>query len=343
MPHHAKPQTLLQEGEEFLKSGKVKIALERLTQAYTKTPHDPYVLLALGKAHSVDGNKQEAESLFQRFLRDSPDWRGKRILYFKAMHSNRSHVKLEDLGFSDVQLKAKPIFISSMPRSGVNLLSGSIHHLTNFPFRYAYQEGDDDQQMDSRAFLDACNERTIVSHHTRCNNRTLSTMQAFEIRPIILINDIFESLASYVFHIDSHESPRTLASSWSDLTFEKKLDHVIELQTFWNLDFYASWIRARNMGLIDFKLLRFSDLAERLEEVIVELSEKYDWGKNPENIRSSLEFTNKHADALISQELEEALKWKSPPAITRFTNTQIARVRQISKLLTEIDLSPVGL
>lgn len=334
---------LIEEGRIALDKNLFHETIEILKPVLKSQPENPLALLYSGKANSKIGERELAYEQLKRFMHDSPDWRGKRILYYKALHENGNHATLKDLGYERNSISNNPVFISSSPRSGVNLLSGSIHHYSELPFKYSYQEGDDDQQLHTDDFIQATDTKCIISQHTRCNHRALATLQALQLRPIILVNDIFESLASYVHHIDTHKSPRTLASDWFKLGFSEKLDQVIELQAFWNLDFYASWTRAKRDNLIEYDLLTFSDLANNLAPTLTKIAKEQGYFDKEKDIEESLVFTFENADWLISKEIEEAKAYDPSHARSLFSADQVSRIEKLATLIDDIDLSPVGL
>ena len=168
-------------------------------------------------------------------------------------------------------------------------------------------------------------------------------IQATRTKCVIVINNIFESLLSYTYHIDEHKSPRILSHNWNTLSRSQKLDHVIELQTFWHLDFYTSWMRARNNNLTDFLLIHFQELKESPFKTLNKIADYIEFDADDDILRRKLLQTYKSASSLIIKEMEEALTLDTEVTLSQFTEDQIKRVRHTASLVTDIDLAPLGL
>ena len=331
---------LINTAEISIKKGNPNYAIELLGRIYN---HNSISHFWFGEAYRQIGNYKKASHHYDSYLSSEPTYRGKSQIFYKSKNLVKSRVTPENLKFDQRLADNNAIFVSSMPRSGVNYITGLIHNLTAKPFYYAYNEGDDDQQLDISPFLDGLKENAIISHHTRANNKTVSMLQATQTKCVIVINNIFESLLSYTYHIDEHKSPRILNNDWNLLSRSQKLDQVIELQTFWYLDFYTTWKRALDNNLIDFLLIHFNELKSSPINTLKKISDYIEFDADDDTLQRKLLQTYKSASALIIKEMEEALTLDTESTLSQFTEDQIKRVRHTASLVTDIDLSPIGL
>lgn len=331
---------LINTAEISTKKGNPNYAIELLGRIYN---HNAISHFWLGEAYKQIGNHAVAGNHYDFYLSLEPTYRGKSQIFYKSKNLVNSKVTPKNINISPKLSENTAIFVSSMPRSGVNFITGLIHNLTAKPFFYAYNEGDDDQQLDISLFLDGLKGNSIISHHTRANNKTVSMLQATQTKCVIVINNIFESLLSYTYHIDEHKSPRILSHDWNLLSRSQKLDQVIELQTFWYLDFYTTWKRALDNNLIDFLLVHFNELKASPINTLKKISDYIEFDADEDTLKQKLLQTYKSASALIIKEMEEALTLDTEVTLSQFTEDQIKRVKHTASLVTDIDLTPIGL
>lgn len=122
---------------------------------------------------------------------------------------------------------------------------------------------------------------TIAQMHFRASNANLGILNFFEIRPVVLVRNIFEVLVSIHNHLGAlyADLGSSTSESWfvlphgHDIFVDKgyfslsdsaQLDLIIDNMLPWYFNFYASWRHATDGGqdalMLDFSLLKNSEL-----------------------------------------------------------------------------------
>ena len=185
--------------------------------------------------------------------------------------------KIDDcLNLSLLRLKAKrdqskKIVVFCQPKSGSTFLTNiiaktlnlDIQNLTTFSYRPTnFGINNREQELCELSFLKSVfrssnNGGFIAQHHTKANSYLVNQINYFNIKPIILTRNIFDSLVSnddFIvknhLHAKENNYPNFLINgnevvpqNYIELSSEKRLDFLAKSYGIWYVQFYLYWKR----------------------------------------------------------------------------------------------------
>lgn len=228
--------------------------------------------------------------------------------------------------------------IACMPKSGSTFLKTALCALTQWPeavLTYAYMQNEEELYLPFlRTFA---RTDTVTQQHVRATLPNLQMMQAFRIRPVVLVRNLFDVVVSYTDFFEAGARINTFfAGRWEGLTRARKLDLVIDNFVPWYAAFYASWSDVMTHGLLDCFFLRYEDMIADKPGTMEALAEFYSLDKSPEACAAAVELVDGRKDitrynkgrAGRGEELSDAQK---------------DRIRHLAGYFPDVDFGPVGL
>ena len=141
----------------------------------------------------------------------------------------------------------KRFLLACMPKSGSTYLSNLIGNLPGFasvPYVPAYEGREQELSEESILACAADYPNQIAQHHVRASDYTLYLLKKYQMRPIILVRNIFDAAVSVADHI--HNEDRTSPMAYFDerianSSLADRIDAVVDLVIPWYFNFYTSW------------------------------------------------------------------------------------------------------
>jgi Sulfotransferase domain len=161
------------------------------------------------------------------------------------------------------------ILVACFPKSGSTFLSTLIGNLPGFsPVLYTPAYGRREQEL-SEAEIERASSisRQVAQVHVRASEYTLYIIDKFNMKPIVLVRDIYDTAVSLAEHV-ANEPTMPMAyfdaaiAGWS---FEDRLSAVFDLAMPWYFNFYVSWRRARPYAIVTYEDLILGDAGRQTE------------------------------------------------------------------------------
>ena len=345
------PQLLNTVGALAAQQGRLVEAYPLLRRAQELAPDDPSIAGNLATA------KQGLESRANEFM-GRGDWQGalgalRDIVTVEPDHQSAPNViihcvmntggkaRLGDYapGLNEADL-GRHIFIACMPKSGSTFLKHVLCTLTAWreaSLTYAFLQNEEElylPHLRSVARMD-----TVSQQHCRATIPNVQMMQAFGIRPVVLVRDLFDVVVSYSDFFDTGATVNTFfAGRWEALERPRRIDLMIDHFMPWYLAFFASWSDAMTKDQLDCHLLRYEDMIADKSGTIERLAAFH-----------GLEHSSSDCAGAVAKVEGDADKAK-----TRFnkgkagrgdelSKKQKDRIRALADYYHDIDFSPVGL
>jgi len=195
--------------------------------------------------------------------------------------------------FSTLAPKGRHILISCFPKSGSTLLLKILCKTTGFqscPMVFEY--GGNEQDLFLPSIIDAYSMDTVTQQHVRATNTNLRLIKNYGFKVVILTRNIFDTLISLHDHLlsESLDIPMGyLDESYRKLTFEQRLDFLVDVVTPWYFNFYASWSKVNTyLAPNDFLWITYDELINDKNKTISRLLSKFDFYDDKEKILSTL-------------------------------------------------------
>ena len=181
-----------------------------------------------------------------------------------ALAFTRQPVRLRDYTTAYVEKDlGRHIFIACAPKSGSTFLKNVLVNVTGFKELfsvYAALQNEHDIDLPQLAKFGAVD--TVTQQHSRASEANIQLLQAFAIKPVILVRNIFDSVISL---LDFYTQGFTFSTffprdEFLSLDQEQRIDLLIEYVIPWYFQFVASWQRAEREQRLEVCWLTYEEM-----------------------------------------------------------------------------------
>src|SRR5438874_4046944 len=154
------------------------------------------------------------------------------------------------------------LFIACVPKSASTFLKNLLVNLTGYRDLFTvYAAGQSEHEIYLPTLRDSAHLDTVTQQHCRASDANVHLMQAFGIRPVVLVRNIFDSVMSlFDFHNNGASQTSYFRADWPVLDEETKIDLLIENVIPWYFQFVASWDLAEKQKRIEIHWLTYEEL-----------------------------------------------------------------------------------
>ena len=188
------------------------------------------------------------------------------------------------------------LFIACVPKSASTFLKNVLVKLTSYKDLFdVYAALQNEHELDLPILAKFGNVNTVTQQHCRASEANLHLMQAFQINPVVLLRNLFDSVIS---QLDFYRSGFTVSTYFSMADFqrftdEQRLDLIIDNVVPWYLQFIASWQRAEAEGRVVVHWLTYEQMIADKAATIADLLGFYGLSAEPETIRQTVAAVEK--------------------------------------------------
>ena len=164
--------------------------------------------------------------------------------------------------YSEADL-GKHIFLACAPKSGSTFLKNVLQSVTGFKNMFSvYAALQNEQELDLPHLVKFGNTNTVTQQHARASEANIQMMQAFGIRPTVLVRNIFDTTASL---LDFYTNGYVFSTFFDRVDFERlsseqKVDLLIDNVLPWYFQFVASWQRVEAEGRLQIDWLTYEEM-----------------------------------------------------------------------------------
>ena len=251
-------------------TGQRQRAIELYADAYAVAPQSHPVregyLNALGgyaQELSKQGRYEEALVWTRRALAVEPGHGGLRIELANALELTGQRAVLRDfLPDAREEEMGTHVMIACMPKSGSTFLKAALCELTGWleaNLVYAYLQNEPDLYLPN--LLKVATQNTVTQQHCRATGPNVQIMQAFNIRPIVLVRNLPDAMVSlYDFFEQGAIRNTFFGDIWPGMNERNKYDLLIDHFVPWYLQFYVSWEGVQRDGRLSCLFLTYRDM-----------------------------------------------------------------------------------
>lgn len=181
-----------------------------------------------------------------------------------ALAYTREPARLEDFTTDyDSAALGKHLFIACAPKSGSTFLKNVLVNLTKFrPIFSVFAALQNEHELDLPIWARFGTENTVTQQHCRASEANVQLMQAFGIRPIILVRNIYDTTISLR---DFYRTGFTTTTYYNREDFdrsteEQQADLIIDNVLPWYFQFISSWQRAETDKRLEVIWLKYEDM-----------------------------------------------------------------------------------
>lgn len=331
-------------GKVLCFTGEFVEAINLLEQAYSLDPDDDSVRKLLTKIYyertfGSDINIDERMRLLRNNLAAKPDSVARIDMVNLVFMAKRMAV-LADFGVKlDPGDLGQHVMIACMPKSGSSFLFQTLTKLTGWDslqMSYAYMQNEEELYLPAlRAVI---RENTITQQHFRATVPNNQIIQAFNIRPIVLVRNLFDVVVSYTDFYDKGAIANTFfARRWERMDHSRKLDLIIDHFMPWYLAFFASWIDAMKSDQIDGFLVSYEQIIEDKPAAIFAISEFLGLEKSTDECAAAIEAAEGDKKKV---RFNKGVAGRGEDSLD---TDQKDRLKRLADYFDDIDFSMVGL
>jgi hypothetical protein len=162
------------------------------------------------------------------------------------------------------------VFIACLPGSGSTFLHRLLLAVTGFTDAMLVSDGLDDEEDVQRSCIpDFLASDSLARQHARATAPTIELLGAMNLRPIVLVRNVFDTLVSIRDHFATETVVGPIAQvprSFPGWDGDRQMSLVISMCTPWILSFVSSWIDAgRTLPLL---WITYDDVVDRTEDTV---------------------------------------------------------------------------
>jgi len=230
------------------------------------------------------------------------------------------------------------LFIACYPKSGSTLIKKLLREATGYEeAQFAMAYGQNEQELYLPCLLDGARRNLVVQQHCLPTGSSLHMMQAFGIRPIILVRNIFDVLLSWKEFLDAGAFGDTFYSNYSLLSDEQRYALVVDDRAPWYLNFFAGWQRAVASGQIDGLWVTYENLIADPRGAIELVLKFQGIAPDPAQVAKAAELAGRKDK---STRFNRGVVGRGSKA---FSAAQVEQIRRIAEYHPDADFSLIGL
>lgn len=232
------------------------------------------------------------------------------------------------------------IFIACVPKSASTFLKNVLVSLTGFKDVFmVYAAGQTEHELYLPTLRQAAHLDTVTQQHCRASDANIHLMQAFGIRPIVLVRNIFDSVMSLLdfYNIQGAFYNTYFRADFQDLDEETKIDLIIDNVIPWYFQFVASWSLAEKQQRLPIHWLSYEDLLADKPAALQRVLNFYGLGAHEKAVAAKIAETESEGRKIRFN------KGVSGRGKIGLSDQQKERIRGFSRYHPTTDFSRIGL
>jgi hypothetical protein len=182
------------------------------------------------------------------------------------------------------------LFIACVPKSASTFLKNLLMNLTGYRDLFTvYAAGQSEHEIYLPTLREFAHVDTVTQQHCRASDANVHLMQAFGIRPVVLVRNIFDSVMSLLdFYNKGAFQTSYFRADWPLLDEDTKIDLLIENVIPWYFQFVASWDLAEKQQQLEVHWLSYEDLVADKPASVLKLLEFYGLGASRRGVEQRI-------------------------------------------------------
>ena len=240
---------------------------------------------------------------------------------------------------------APRILLACQPKSGSTFLRNVLQEVTGWREIYLCLHTElSAQDLFYPVLLEYARTPTVTHQHCRATEANVQLMQAFGIRPVILVRDLHDVIVSLrdYFNGGAIRTTQFEEAAWQALPPERQTDQIIDLVVPWHLEFLATWQKADRTGRLPVLWMTYAQMVqdkaaavrriltfyglEAADERIASIIAKV--GASPERNRFNKGVSGRGRDGLTSEQKARILRLAAYFPATDFTMLGIGDITE---------------
>jgi tetratricopeptide (TPR) repeat protein len=231
------------------------------------------------------------------------------------------------------------LFIACVPKSASTFLKNLLVDLTGYRDLFTvYAAGQSEHEIYLPTLREAAHLDTVTQQHCRASDANVHLMQAFGIRPVVLVRNIFDSVMSLLDFYDRGAFQTSYSrADWPVLDEKTRIDLLIENVIPWYFQFVASWDLVEKQKRLEVHWFSYEDLVADKPSSVLKVLEFYGLGASRRGVEQRIE-------AIESEERKIRFnKGVTGRGKSGLDDRQKEQIRRLTKYYPSTDFSRIGL
>src|SRR2546427_4217409 len=182
------------------------------------------------------------------------------------------------------------LFIACVPKSASTFLKNLLLNVTGYRDLFTvYAAGQSEHEIYLPTLRESAELDTVTQQHCRASDANVHLMQAFGIRPVVLVRNIFDSVMSLLdFYNKGAFQTSYFRADWPALDEAMKIDLLIENVIPWYFQFVASWDLAEKQKRLEVHWLSYEELIADKPSSVLKVLEFYGLGASRRGVEQRI-------------------------------------------------------
>src|SRR5215831_2203467 len=231
------------------------------------------------------------------------------------------------------------LFIACVPKSASTFLKNLLVSVTGYRDLFTvYAAGQSEHEIYLPTLREYAHVDTVTQQHCRASDANVHLMQAFGIRPVVLVRNILDSVMSLLdFYNQGAFQTSYFRADWQALNDETKIDLLIENVIPWYLQFVASWDLAEKQQRLEVSWLSYEELIADKAGSALKVLGFYGLGASRRGIEERIREIESH------ERRNRFNKGIAGRGQTGLSDAQKEKIRLLKKFYPSTDFSRIGL
>ena len=231
------------------------------------------------------------------------------------------------------------LFIACVPKSASTFLKNLLVNVTGYRDLFTvYAAGQSEHELYLPTLRESAHLDTVTQQHCRASDANVHLMQAFGIRPVVLVRNIFDSVMSLLdFYNQGAFQNSYFRADWPALDEETKIDLLIENVIPWYFQFVASWDLADKQQRLEVHWLSYEDLIADKPASVLKVLEFYGLGAARRGVEKRI------AEIEAEERKIRFNKGIAGRGRAGLNNQQKEQIRRLARYYPSTDLCRIGL
>ncbi|MGD9589132.1 MAG: sulfotransferase domain-containing protein [Pyrinomonadaceae bacterium] len=232
------------------------------------------------------------------------------------------------------------VFIACVPKSASTFLKNVLASLTGFKDAFmVYAAGQTEHEIYLPTLRHTAHLDTVTQQHCRASDANVHLMQAFGIKPVVLVRNIFDSVMSLLdfYNVQGAFYNTYFRADFESLDEETKIDLIIDNVIPWYFQFVASWSLAEKQKRLHVYWLSYEDLVGDKPAAVQEVLNFYGLGAHQTSVAAKIAEVEGEGRKIRFN------KGVSGRGIAGLTDKQKERIRGFSRYHPTTDFGRIGI
>lgn len=231
------------------------------------------------------------------------------------------------------------IFIACVPKSASTFLKNLLGSVTGYRDLFTvYAAGQSEHEIYLPTLRESAHLDTVTQQHCRASDANIHLMQAFGIRPVVLVRDIFDSVMSLLDFYDKGASQTSyFRADWPGLDEETKIDLLIENVIPWYFQFVGSWDLAEKQQRLEILWLTYEELVADKPSSVLKVLEFYSLGASRRGVEERIR------EIESEKQTNRFNKGVAGRGKSGLNDRQKEQIRRLTRYYSSTDFARIGL